>query len=118
MANACQRAGNQHRREGCREDEAWRIAADHVDDAAIRSYIAAHDADRFGERALDHREALRGAIPVRNPSTAGTVHADRSEERTSELQSPMRTSYTVSCLRNHNSISTYTSRERTGRSTP
>src|SRR3546814_8963576 len=76
MANACQRAGNQHRREGCREDEAWRIAADHVDDAAIRSYIAAHDADRFGERALDHREALRGAIPVRNPSTAGTVHAD------------------------------------------
>src|SRR3546814_7116102 len=24
----------------------------------------------------DLREALRGAIPVRNPSTAGTVHAD------------------------------------------
>src|SRR3546814_11476310 len=40
------------------------------------SDLAAHDADRFGERALDHREALRGAIPVRNPSTAGTVHAD------------------------------------------
>src|SRR3546814_15436985 len=80
MANACQRAGNQHRREGCREDEAWRIAADHVDDAAIRSYIAAHAADRFGERALEHREALRGAITVRNPSPPGTVKARKEVE--------------------------------------
>src|SRR3546814_9738042 len=54
-------------------------------------------------RNADHRQQRRGAASARHDPPRGTVerigHALRSEEHTSELQSLMRISYAVFCLK-------------------
>src|SRR3546814_10196470 len=46
-----------------------------------------------------HRPVARGEARVEGRQRFGTVRARRSEEHTSELQSLMRTSYAVFCLK-------------------
>src|SRR3546814_3948565 len=89
MADAGQRAGDQHRRQRSRENEARRIGADHIDDVPVSGDIAAHHAERLAKRPFDDRQPVRGMVAV----------GDRSEEHTSELQSLMRISYAVFCLK-------------------
>src|SRR3546814_10112462 len=81
---------------------AGRIAADAVDDLGVGCDIAAHDAERLAQRALDDVDTVCGLVAVGDAAAARTVHAhrvDRSEEHTSELQSLMRISYAVFCLK-------------------
>src|SRR3546814_7241982 len=49
----------------------------------------------FFRRRTQRQRGAGGRIEL-----AGVVHLDRSEEHTSELQSPMRISYAVFCLKN------------------
>src|SRR3546814_2426812 len=60
--------------------------------------------DRGGTSALPYYEALnlqpRANAPARPPIPTPQVPATRSEEHTSELQSLMRNSYAVFCLKN------------------
>src|SRR3546814_10384555 len=49
-----------------------------------------------------HHAAGTGRRTERGPGEAGPVGRDRSEEHTSELQSLMRTSYAVFCLKKKN----------------
>src|SRR3546814_8872016 len=58
VADAGQHASDQHRRQGCGEGEAGRIAADHVDDHLVGGDIAAHDAERLAQRAFDDGQAM------------------------------------------------------------
>src|SRR3546814_10068456 len=60
-------------------------------------------ADRVVSRKQPHRPHVRVALAVR----------DRSEEHTSELQSLMRNSYAVFCLKKKNKIKQYTNRLKT-----
>src|SRR3546814_4468694 len=68
-----------------------------VDDAHRRDFIV-------------HRPAAARVDAVRiAPSISFEIAAIRSEEHTSELQSLMRNSYAVFCLKNNNSANHYTS---------
>jgi hypothetical protein len=76
VPHAGERARHQHRRQARREDEARRVGADHVDDVAVGRDIAAHHADRLGQRALDDVDPVRHVVALRNPAAARAVHAD------------------------------------------
>src|SRR3546814_2408727 len=58
-----------------------------------------HLAVRAGRRRRDHHVAAEGHRSHRRLLAAFAQHADRSEEHTSELQSLMRISYAVFCLK-------------------
>src|SRR3546814_9736587 len=109
------------------EDEDHRRAhEDHVGQAepgARRARNALDQADRFiGEEADERRKRLRqsfgdveaafGDEIAKRPQRAGFKRRERSEEHTSELQSLMRISYAVFCLKkknnNNNSNSPHT----------
>src|SRR3546814_9770711 len=51
-----------------------------------------------------HRHVLSSAHPVRAPAIRAVAPAGRSEEHTSELQSLMRISYAVFCLKKKKTI--------------
>src|SRR3546814_9788914 len=55
-----------------------------------------------GLAALDHEDAFLQAVPVGGAEAVG-----RSEEHTSELQSLMRNSYAVFCLKKKNIVNTH-----------
>src|SRR3546814_6782373 len=55
-----------------------------------------------GERNLDQAHRRRAIALAREIERAGIVEPDRSEEHTSELQSLMRISYAVFCLKKKN----------------
>src|SRR3546814_17396520 len=59
---------------------------------------------RSGRAVRAHRQATAAPAPVAGKSTTGCARRPRSEEHTSELQSLMRISYAVFCLKktNHN----------------
>src|SRR3546814_1917658 len=85
---------------------AFAAASQRSDLNAISALIEAHGNDRFAESWLRHRGLGWAADIVaaeRNPSPTRTPAPDeeesRSEEHTSELQSLMRTSYAVFCLK-------------------
>src|SRR3546814_1664649 len=63
----------------------------HVVDGAVAGRAAARDQDRAARPAQVERCAEAGVAPP--------DHQDRSEEHTSELQSLMRISYAVFCLK-------------------
>src|SRR3546814_10818596 len=60
-----------------------------------------HRETRLGDAAADRRCVRRGAISSRETCTGSSERA-RSEEHTSELQSLMRISYAVFCLKKKN----------------
>src|SRR3546814_8572084 len=68
-----------------------RIAPGPTDSTTTLSWVVASDAD-LGD------EVASGTVEV-GPDTGWCARADRSEEHTSELQSLMRTSYAVFCLK-------------------
>src|SRR3546814_1999997 len=70
---------------GARERPSGRAADDHLSIAALRAHIDVAARQR-------QREAFERTL-------AGVVEKDRSEEHTSELQSLMRISYAVFCLK-------------------
>src|SRR3546814_3089456 len=76
-----------------RDTEILQVVADIVDELEIG--IAARGVE--GDQALDHRT---GSGPDgRRVGVQGSGHVERSEEHTSELQSLMRISYAVFCLK-------------------
>ena len=79
VADAGERAGDQHRRQRGGEDEARRIAADAVDDRRVGGDIAAHHAERLAQRALDDRHPVGDPVALRNAAAARAVHADRMD---------------------------------------
>src|SRR3546814_3102170 len=63
---------------------------------------ASHAEDEQVDRVGDERQPdndLEGPRPQQQPHARSGQHADRSEEHTSELQSLMRISYAVFCLK-------------------
>ena len=58
------RRGADRRRQRGREDEARRIGAHRVDQRGAARDIAAEAAERLGERALDHVDAVHGAVAL------------------------------------------------------
>src|SRR3546814_1561303 len=74
--------------------------------------VPAHVADRRGQRALLNRvleqRRQRGAVRHAPAQARGSrlVGVDRSEEHTAELQSLMRISYAVFCLKNKHKTKT------------
>src|SRR3546814_2347096 len=87
------RRKNQHRAGGCVHQQRERLAVDEVDvGAPFAQRVAARDGPRRrGRLAQALEEFLR--------ATKDGHGADRSEEHTSELQSLMRISYAVFCLK-------------------
>src|SRR3546814_8530621 len=78
-----------------RTDEAgvYKVMECYADDAAVEAH-----------RASDHFRTLGAKL---GPCLAGAPEIERSEEHTSELQSLMRISYAVFCLKKkHNNIKT------------
>src|SRR3546814_2658881 len=68
-------------------------------EAEILGAVARPDVLRVAIEILDAGEAPGGALRRGAAPNAGGVHPRRSEEHTSELQSLMRTSYAVFCLK-------------------
>ena len=79
VADAGQRAGDQHRRQRRREDEAGRIAADAVDDRPVGRDIAAHHAERLAERAFDDGQPVGDRVALGNAAAMIAVHAHRMD---------------------------------------
>src|SRR3546814_10605134 len=89
---------------------AWRGRgrADRHPDAGQGPRPAEPDA---GVRGGDRRRPVLGRLPRRGEARAVADPGVRSEEHTSELQSLMRISYAVFCLKKKNSISTTQGRQ-------
>src|SRR3546814_4078393 len=98
-AEACQRAAEGKGDPGeQRQEQRQNCAFDHID--AIRDA----DAEQFPERNAGQRQN-RGEekqSPVGDVERRGRGDGERSEEHTSELQSLMRISYAVFCLKKKN----------------
>ena len=75
VAHARQHAGDQHGRERGGEDEAGRIAADHIDDHLVGRDIAAHDPERLAQRPFDDGQPIRDIVAFRNAAAARAIHA-------------------------------------------
>src|SRR3546814_4497577 len=60
-----------------------------------------------------HRAPRRSPSPIRDRSARSPHRTFRSEEHTSELQSLMRISYAVFCLKKKNRLSTHNAHEHT-----
>src|SRR3546814_1913673 len=78
----------------------------------FRSLQPVQRADRQPRRTRAHRD---GAVarPCRHDGVAGSQRGARSEEHTSELQSLMRISYAVFCLKKKNNKETTIHRQMT-----
>ncbi len=76
MPNAGQRAGRHRGRQRGREDEAGGEAADEIADRGGRRHITADHAERLGQRALDHRQAMADPLPVGDTAALRAVEAD------------------------------------------
>src|SRR3546814_2347453 len=66
------------------------------------AFVEQHQQNRGGRRPVDGGLCGHGVEGVRHgrpPASAGARQARRSEEHTSELQSLMRSSYAVFCLK-------------------
>src|SRR3546814_5613110 len=73
-----------------------------VDDAAERRPVAfapGGDAEQLAVSVVGHVSGYSGFLPPSDSSSSATLAAWRSEEHTSELQSLMRISYAVFCLK-------------------
>ena len=75
VAHARQHARDQHGGEGGGEDEAGRIAADHVDDHLVGRDITAHDAERLAQRPFDDGDAAGDIVAFGNAAAARAIHA-------------------------------------------
>src|SRR3546814_1741160 len=73
------------------------IAVDIFDD--VIALVHAMLDQRIARQRADHEDAGRGAFEHRRQFREGQAVAARSEEHTSELQSLMRISYAVFCLK-------------------
>src|SRR3546814_7728662 len=62
-------------------------------------HIVVREQPRGGMRKLGHWQPRRNQCPTAQKATASERSTSRSEEHTSELQSLMRTSYAVFCLK-------------------
>src|SRR3546814_7119187 len=87
-----------------RSPDPWR-AGRHVDHVAHHDGVGAErqrlvvvEPQRLGDQVLDDA-ATGGVPPERRAHRPSVVQRARSEEHTSELQSLMRTSYAVFCLK-------------------
>ena len=69
------RADRRRQRGG--EDEARRIGAHGVDDLGLAGDIAAEAAERLGQRAFEHVDAVHDAVALGDAAAARAVHADR-----------------------------------------
>src|SRR3546814_10554553 len=75
--------------------------------AGLRDVLTPEASKRLNDGGNDPRERLKRTLDARG--VPGTVTGYRSEEHTSELQSLMRISYAVFCLKKH----THTKRNKT-----
>src|SRR3546814_7198250 len=84
------------------------VAGEHIDDVEDAQRVEAAEDDGHEKRRADQRQG----DAEEDPDRPGTVDArrlvERSEEHTSELQSLMRISYAVFCMKKKN-LQTYTS---------
>src|SRR3546814_6481305 len=85
------------------EEELFKVAADGGAANAVKTFAQATTlAVKMAERALDSGGNVSGITTGHdsvNAKIGGLHHSDRSEEHTSELQSLMRKSYAVFCLK-------------------
>src|SRR3546814_10686924 len=104
--------------------ESWRVRLDGIAHDYIATERPAGDADALIKRALsdattpkpelklnlrlDPQLATPGTYKAKVATAPATLPPLRSEEHTSELQSLMRISYAVFCLKNKNTTTTYT----------
>src|SRR5690349_3502918 len=77
MLNGGERACREVRTKRRRENETVSQAADDVDHESRASDIAAHDAERLGQRALDQSEAVGHTFALSDPAATCSVEADR-----------------------------------------
>ncbi len=71
------RRGADRRRQGGGEDEARRVGAHRVHHLLAARDIAAEAAERLGQGALQHVDAMHGAFALAVAAAARAVHADR-----------------------------------------
>ena len=81
MADAGQRAGGDGRRQRRGEDEARGEAADEIADRRRGGDIAADHAERLGERAFDHGQAMAQPFALGDAAAARAVEADARAPR-------------------------------------
>src|SRR3546814_7993698 len=82
-----------------------RVGAQQPGDAGGRAELEPASLALLSPRAWLGRDDQRGLVVLsRKPSAAKLGHPERSEEHTSELQSLMRISYFVFCLKTKNYI--------------
>ena len=77
MADGGGRRRADRRRQRGGEDEAGRIGAHRVHHLCAAGDIAAEAAERLGQRALDHVDAVHGVVALADAAAARAVHADR-----------------------------------------
>src|SRR3546814_3001200 len=77
-------------------------------DEANPAYGHALDTSASGRRARGFRRSCEGRVVVASCRDRHARQPDRSEEHTSELQSLMRISYAVFCLKNKKQTTTIT----------
>src|SRR3546814_10505643 len=90
------------------EGERRETCPDHPPRAGIAIDLGQHVADDVADRKEQHPGAERPLAAIGHRDIAGLRRADdiRSEEHTSELQSLMRISYAVFCLKHTKSFMT------------
>ena len=77
MADRCGRGRADRRWKGGRENEARRIGAKRVNHPSTSCNVATEAAERLGEGAFDHVDAVHDAVARGYTRPARTVHADR-----------------------------------------
>src|SRR6201987_5747920 len=70
------RRGADRRRQRRSEDKARREGAQVWAQSRGAGAVAAEAAERFGERALDHVDAVHGAIALADAAAAWTIHSN------------------------------------------
>src|SRR3546814_1130772 len=73
-------------------------------EGAQRSRVDVHFHDDLGRGLAYIANAVSGASELSHQLSVGRLHHERSEEHTSELQSLMRISYAVFCLKKNKDI--------------
>src|SRR3546814_8115445 len=95
-------------------DELWPLS----DDRQVQELPAKLGASISGGLAgLDFPQYIQGYRVYPRDARQGAWHSFRSEEHTSELQSLMRNSYAVFCLKKKNKHNTYTRTRSTSQTT-
>ena len=79
MLDTCKSARSYCRRQCCRKDETRSKAAHEITEDGRTCYVSADRPKRFGQRALDHRQALSKPFLLGNATATRSIEPDRMD---------------------------------------